>query len=150
MPVSPFMRSKQENQPGGGSVGGRKKRRKQQSTRDRYAHAREDAQLQGLIPTTPEEALTPERVPGSAQGNQPLPELIAEAIRRGWNVPSGMKPHMVDELVQIVLSADMPAKAKIASFNALRMADESQWERDHPELKDGDKRNMPTTVNIRW
>ena len=110
-----------------------KARTARQKLKDRYAHAREDAQLAGLIPTTPEEALKPEAVPSSVQTAAPMPELIAEAIRKGWAVPEDRKPGLVDELLGIIQSVDMPAKVKVAAFNALRQADQAQYERDHPE-----------------
>jgi hypothetical protein len=37
-----------------------------------------------------------------------------------------------DELGTIVTDPDVPAKVKVAAFNALRLADKDQWERDHP------------------
>lgn len=158
MPVSPFSRginTDQEKPERSSSVGGKKRKRKSKPTtstrskkqriKDRYAHSREDAQLAGLIPTSPEESLKPERVDPSVQGSQPLPELIAQAIRKGWAVDDGMKPHLVDELVQIVLDNEMCAKSKIAAFNALRMGDQAQWEKEHPkDVKD----TTPTAINI--
>ncbi len=146
MPVSPFQRAAQEQaeaQPGGGSAagGGKRKRaskptskarRKRQKTKDRYAHAREDAQLEGLIPTTPEEALKPERVPPSAQGEQAMPDLIARAIRSGWKVPEGLKPELVDEMVRVIMDPYAKPKDKIGAFRALQQADRSQWEQENP------------------
>ena len=143
-------------QPEGGSTGGKKRsrskptskaRRKRQSTKDRYAHAREDAQLEGLIPTTPEEALTDERVPPSAQANQPMPGLIAEAIRKGWSVPPGLKPQLVDELIGVILDPEARTKDKIAAFNALRGADRSQWEQDNP-VDAGKAKGAVNTVSV--
>ena len=64
-----------------------KRRSAKQTAKDRYAHAREDAQLLGLIPTPPEEALKSERVDPSTQGAQPLPALICDAMRKGWAGP---------------------------------------------------------------
>ena len=161
MPKSPFQRAAEEglNQPEGSSEGkgeGKrkrcskptsKKRAKKQNTKDRYAHAREDAQLEGLIPTTPEEALKPERVPPSIQSNQAMPGLIAEAIRRGWTVPQGIKPALVDEMVQIILDPERSDKAKVAAFNALRMADRSQWEQDNP-VDAGKAKGATSTVAV--
>ena len=160
MPVSPFQRGAEESrpeQPVEGSSTGRKKRKskptskaraQRQKLKDRYAHAREDAQLAGLIPTTPEEALKPERVPPSVQSSQPLSELVAQAIKKGWAVEEGMKPHLVDEMVRIVLDDNMPAKAKVAAFQALRMADESQWQRDHPEVKPTTKGTGAIAISV--
>lgn len=134
-----------QDKPEGGSVGGKKRRHQRQKLKDRYAHAREDAQLAGLIPTTPEEALKPERVPPSSQSSTPMPELIAQAIRKGWAVDEDMKPHLVQELVDILMSGDTDVKHKIAAFQALRMADRDQHERDNPEK---DKGGAGMTVNI--
>ncbi len=110
-----------------------KARNAKQKLKDRYAHAREDAQLAGLIPTTPEEALKPEVVSPSVQSEVPQPKLIGECIRNGWAVPEERKPELVDELIAILDNPVIPHKIKVAAFNALRMADQAQYERDHPE-----------------
>lgn len=148
MPVSPRGSNDGNNRSAEGGTGSgvsrSSRRHRRQKIRRRYQSAREEAQLAGIEPTVPEGALEPERVPGSAQGSQPLPELVARAIRRGWAVDDGMKPHLVDELVAIVMSDEMPSKAKIAAFNALRMADQHQYERDEPDKKGGEG----TTVNV--
>lgn len=139
-----------------GSQGGRAKRKskptgkaraRKQRTKDRYAHAREDAQLEGLIPTTPEEALKDERVDPAAQGDAPQPALVGEAIRRGWAVPDGLKPHLVDELVGIIMDPAARTKDKVAAFNALRGADRSQWEQDNP-VDAGKAKGASTAVAI--
>lgn len=126
-----------------------KARARKQNTKDRYAHAREDAQLEGLIPTTPEEALKPEQVDPSTQDEQPiLPGMVARAIRQGWNVPESRKPDLVAELIGIIDNPDMPAKVKVAAFNALRLADQTQWERDHPEMMAKMKGQTGSTTNV--
>lgn len=140
MPVAP--RPDGGSQPVGSSDGGKKRRSKSRPTtkrrnerqklKERYAKAREDAQLAGMIPTEPQGALKPERVDPSVQGCQPLSHLVSQAIKRGWAVEDQKKPSLVQEMVDIVMSADMPVKAKIAAFNALRQADESQWTRENP------------------
>lgn len=149
MPVSPGRRFEQERQPdqqpnidGSSEKKGRKRkskptssnRNRKQKLKASYAKAREDAQLAGIIPTTPEGAVRDERVDPTTQSVQPLSELVARAIRQGWSVEDGMKPHLVQEMVSIVLDPDMSAKAKVTAFNALRMADQSQWDRDHPAV----------------
>jgi len=112
-----------------------KARARKQNTKDRYAHAREDAQLEGLIPTTPEEALKPERVDPSTQSEEPTPTtMVIRAATKGWKVPDERKETLVAELIGIIDNPEMPAKVKVAAFNALRLADQSQWERDHPEV----------------
>jgi hypothetical protein len=99
----------------------------------KYARLREECQLAGIIPTVPEGAVRNERVDPALQQEQPLPELIAQAVRHGWAVPEECKPGLVDELQAIVDNPEMPAKVKVAAFNALRLADKDQYERDHPE-----------------
>lgn len=125
-----------------------KKRSATQSLKDRYAHAREDAQLAGLIPTTPEEALKAEAVSPADQTDAPHPELVVEAIRRGWAVPEEKKPKIVDELLAIISSSAEMSKTKVAAFNALRMADQQQYERDNPIVKPGQGGQLPgSTTN---
>ena len=65
--------------------------------------------------------------------NYPELCLVALAVRSGWSTPEEKKSGMVDELIAIVNNPELPAKVKVAAFNALRMADQSQWERDHPD-----------------
>ncbi len=115
-----------------------KKRSATQRIKDRYAHAREDAQLAGLIPTTPEESLGSEVAPPG--DDPPQIGLVAAALRQGWAVPDEVKPALVDELLKIVTAitdeqgeGGVSPKTKVAAFNALRMADQQQYERDYPE-----------------
>lgn len=126
-----------------------KARNHKQEVKQRYSKAREDAQLCGLIPTTPEGAVKPEQVSPGKQEDAPLPNLISQAIRCGWAVPEDRKPELVDELIKILDDPNMPAKVKVAAFNALRLADQQQYERDHPELagklKSGGLMGGPTT-----
>ncbi len=167
MPVSPFRRAAEEElvgKPDGsslaGSEGKKKKRKskpttsrraKKQKVRETYAKSREEAQLLGVIPTTPEGAVRNEVVPPSSQGAQPLSELVAQAIRKGWATRDEIKPELVDEMVKIVLDPEMSAKNKVASFNALRMADQAQYERDHPNQRGAVNVNIDAstkTVNL--
>lgn len=99
----------------------------------RYSSAREEAQLADVIPVSPDGAVRDERVPASVQEEQPLSDLIEEAIRKGWDVPEERKPFYVDELAGIIEDPDRSARDKIAAFNALRMADKDQYERDNPD-----------------
>ena len=124
-----------------------KRRSKKQKIRETYAKAREDAQLIDVIPTTPEGAIRDERVPPCAQGSQSMPVLIAEAIRRGWAVPDGIKPQLVDEMVAVILDPERSDKAKVAAFNALRAADRSQWEQDNP-VDAGKAKGATSTVAV--
>lgn len=111
-----------------------KRRNAKQKLKDRYAHAREDAQLAGLIPTTPEEALKSEVVDPATQGEQSLPGITRSAMRRGWAVPEHLKPALVDEMVDVITGKNATPVEKVMSFNALTKADKDQWTRDNPEL----------------
>ncbi len=124
-----------------------KARSTKQEVRERYAKAREDAQLTGLIPTTPEgSARNNEVVKPTSQSDAPQPALIEEAIRRGWAVPEEKKPKLVDELLEIIESQTELSKVKVAAFRALLIADKDQHERDHPELSKG-KGGVSVEVN---
>jgi hypothetical protein len=112
-----------------------KHRQRKQKVKETYAKAREDAQLCGVIPTEPVGAVRDERVPPCAQSEdvRALPALVAEAVRAGWATPEERKPGLVDDLAAILGDSTQPAKVRIAAFNALRLADKDQYERDHPE-----------------
>lgn len=123
------------------------RRRKQlQRRKKRYMELREELTLAGVIPTEPAGAIRDERVDPATQGGQALPALIGEAIRKGWAVPEEKKPGFVDELGAIIENPEESNKVKVAAFNALRMADKDQWERDHPEV--GTTEKGPTTLNV--
>lgn len=134
---------------GDGKHSSRSSRRyERQQLAKNYSQLREKAQLAGLIPTLPEESLQPERVDKRQQSDQPLPELVARAIRAGWATPDDKKPELVDELVKIIEDMELPAKVKVAAFNALRMADQTQYERDHPEVKGAGGGAHPINVSV--
>ncbi len=160
MPTSPSKRAADEglNESDGRSTAGSgKAKRKPKPTKPatnrknkvkaRYAKAREEAQLAEVIPTTPDGAVRDERVPLSAQSGPPLTGIIIQAIRNGWATSDEIKPQLVEEMVKIVLDPYMRVKDKTAAFNALRMADQTQWERDHPE-EAGKARGGATNVSI--
>jgi hypothetical protein len=147
MPVSPFQRAMQEPDElpsESGPTHGKKKRKDRQAKRKQYQELREDLQLSGDIPTMPEGAIRDERVDPSTQGTQPMSQLIMEAIRKGWEVDDDIKPELIQEMVKIVMDPEMSVKAKIGAFQALRMADQAQWERDNPTMRD----RGASTVNI--
>lgn len=115
---------------------GKKKRKDRQRKRRLFQMVREDLQLSGDLPTTPEGGLRPEVVPPDTQqegGAAELPKLVKQAIREGWATPNDARIRHVDELSAIIDDPDQQAKVKIAAFNALRLADKDQWERDNPE-----------------
>ena len=68
------------------------KRNRRNKLKKRYAKAREDAQLAGLIPTTPGGAVRDERVDPRSQGCQQLPQLVRQALKNDWNTPDEAKP----------------------------------------------------------
>lgn len=108
-------------------------RKKKQRLRAAYSAIREEAQLAGVIPTTPEGGVRNEVVDPKTQSEQVFPSLVSGAIRRGWAVPEEKKPGLVDEMIAVVENDDESSKTRIAAFNALRLADTTQYERDHPE-----------------
>jgi hypothetical protein len=75
---------------------GRKKRKRRQRCKERYAKAREDAQLSGIIPTVPEGAVRNEVAPVAPA--PPLPHLVRAAIKNDWPTLDCAKPGIVDSL----------------------------------------------------
>ncbi len=98
-------------------------RRKLQRHKRRFMELREELMLAGEIQVEPSGAIRDERVDPADQSAQALPALISEAVRRGWNVPEGKKPQLIDEMIEVVENPEESAKNKIAAFNALRTAD---------------------------
>lgn len=102
----------------------------------RYSKAREEAQLAGVIPTTPDGAVRPEQVNPVLQGDGAsvlLPKLALQAIREGWATLPAEAAEVVQELISVVRNPDYKVKDRISAANALRLMDQMQWERDHPE-----------------
>lgn len=123
-------------------------RNSKQNIMQRYTKAREDAQLAGLIPTTPEAAIDSERVDPLAQATAALPELVRQALRESWATPDSAKPAIIaallapffreEEIVSqdgTVVKVKPSAKTLMELANTLRMLDQQQYERDHPEAK---------------
>lgn len=105
---------------------GAKRKRLQQAKRN-YMAQREDAQLAGDIPTTPEGALRDERVP--VQADAPMPELVRLAIQRGWEVSEEGKRKCVADLVAAVRDPDTREALRVRCFQAILLADRTQRER---------------------
>lgn len=124
------------------------RRNRKQKVKETYTKAREEAQLLDIIPTTPEGAIRPERVDSATQENAPQIEILKQAIRQGWAVPEERKARHVDEMSNILDAVEVPAKVKVAAFQALRMADKDQYERDHPEETAKAKKGSAVTVNV--
>lgn len=105
-------------------------RKAKQEARRKYVIQREDAQLSGKEPTTPE---------GAARGNErvpigpdaPMPELVSLAIRRGWNTSEEGKQKCVADLVAAIRDPDTRESLRIRCFQALLLADKAQREQDN-------------------
>lgn len=123
-------------------MSGRAKRRHaRQKLKEKYAKVREDAQLAGLIVTTPEGAVRDERVStGAAQ----LPAVIREALANNWATPDVAKPAIVANLLEPFFTREVgpdgnpvppDRKQLIELAKVLKLLDQTQHERDHPEEK---------------
>jgi hypothetical protein len=136
-----------------------KGRNKRKKLKARYSKLREDAQLHGLIETSPEGAVRCEVVDPASQDEQQIPSLDREAIRRGWAVPEEKKPQLVDRLMEPFFKDDtiITKEGQVMTvapdrhllkenFKALALADRMQWERDHPE--EAGKAKGKTEVNV--
>lgn len=129
------------------------RRNRRQKIKAGYAKMREDAQLAGVIETTPEGAVRSEVVDPASQGSQALPDIAMMAIegdRKGtWKVPDSEKAKLVDEMVCIIQSFGedaAPHVVKVMAFNALTKADQLQYERDNPDAAGRAKGS--TNVNV--
>jgi hypothetical protein len=140
-----------------------KRRAEEQQVKDRYAHARDDAQRLGLIQTTPEEALVPERVDPATQQVEDTSALDRRAINQGWRVPDPVKTKVIERLAEpffsdrIIINGKgeevrVPHDPKLLTENArvLLKADQHQYERDHPDLAGKAKGggNQQLNVNV--
>lgn len=110
------------------------RRNKRQGVKAKFAKVREEAQLLGIIETTPEGAVRNEVVDPATQGSQPLPGLVGKAIRNGWATPEHKKAEIVDELIGIVTGEETDPFVKVSAARVLQQGDKDQWERDNPEL----------------
>jgi len=150
MPVSPAKKTDQQPE---GSTAKKGKNHQTTSRRNRnkkikasYAKAREDAQLAGVIPTEPVGAVRDERVDPRTQGCQQLPARVREALRQNWSTPDEAKPGVVGALLEPFFAQDTfldkdgnqvkvpPNRGLLIELaKTLRMLDQTQFERDHPE-----------------
>ena len=123
------------------------KRHNIQELRREYAITRENAQLAGIIPVTPEGAVRDERVDTRLQGCQQLPKLVQQALRDNWSVPDIAKAAIIGSLLQPFYTQDTivdangntvvvpPNRALLMELaKTLKMLDNVQYERDNPEL----------------
>lgn len=123
------------------------RRNLRQKLKAQYARIREDAQLAGVIETTPQGAARNEVVDPRLQGCQQLPELIRQALKECWAVPDSAKPGIIGALLEPFFSNDIvldkdgnqvrvaPSRTLLIELaRTLKMLDQTQFERDHPEL----------------
>lgn len=108
-----------------------KRRRKRQELKERYMKVREDAQLADLVPTTPEGAVRNE---AALTADVQLPELVRQGLRESWATPDCAKGAVVANLLEPFFREERP-EPKILNELAktLRLLDQTQFERDHPE-----------------
>jgi hypothetical protein len=123
-----------------------KNRRSRQKLKERYSKAREEAQLHGIIPTSPEGALRDERVSAQTQSKQDTSGLERKAINSGWAVPEEKKPEIVERLIEKVTNPGASAKEVALNARVLLMADKEQWERDN--IEEARKRAGGSNVNL--
>jgi hypothetical protein len=124
---------------------GRNTRKARQHKKKLYQQIREDLQLSGDLPTVPEGGLKPEAVDPSCQSRAALPSLVRQGLKEGWGTPDSAKPDIVAALLEPFYQDDVvldengqqvivkpPRKLLLQLANALRVLDQTQWERDHP------------------
>ncbi len=126
-----------------------KNRNKRKRLKVKYSELREEAQLRGLIPTVPEGAIRSEVVDPSTQDEQPQHGILRQAIKGDWSVPDEKKRLIIDKLLEPFEDTSEEVDRYLLKENAktLILADQRQWERDHPELKKGTEVNVGVQVN---
>src|SRR5678816_582001 len=131
------------------STAGGKKRKQKQSTKERYAKAREQAQIEGVIATTPEGAVRDERVDPATQDEQRFPGLDRMAIRndgKGWEANEHIRRKVVEVCAEVLFEkrtvvaldgsvVEVPPDryAQMQAAKTLMLGDKQQWERENPE-----------------
>lgn len=131
----------------------RKGRKQRQGIKERYAKAREDAQLAGLIPVSSEGAVRPEVVNPATQTEQKIPSIdrlaALQGDAQGWGLSNASRQAVVRRLMEPIIEEPqyyidretgqrimIPPDRHLIKENAkvLVIADQRQWERDNPEL----------------
>lgn len=143
-----------DNTEGSSGKGRKRKSKPTNSTRNRrqkikanYAKAREDAQLAGLIPTTPEGAVRSEQVNPNTQREPALPDIVRTSLKEGWATPDSAKPRIVASLLEAFYNDELvidesgkihyvkPSRKLLNELaKTLLILDKTQFERDNPEL----------------
>lgn len=171
MPTSPFQRGVNEQPDSRSTAGSGKAKRKPKPTssaknrkkkiKKRYSSAREEAQLAGVIPTTPDGAVRDERT-YSVDPLRGLPETVRQALKENWATPGTAKPAIIAALLRPFFNdtkvldsdgklVDIPASPKLLNELAktIIQLDQRQYERDNPEAAGKAKgASMPVGVSI--
>ena len=150
-----------------------KRRNAKQKIKKRYAKSREDAQLAGVIETSPEGAVRAERVDPLSQDAQRFPGLDRAAILnegRGWSTPEHVKRKAVEQAAEVLFEKKTVFKTvvnpdgttttvevvlppdrneQLAAIKVLLLGDQKQHERDNPvDGGAGSKAGSGVTVNV--
>lgn len=143
-----------DEQGDGSSLGGKRKskptskrRNERQKLKQAYSKAREEAQLAGIIPTTPEGAVRPEQVNPNNQRVPALPDIVRQALKEGWATPDSAKPAIVAALLEPFFNDELvvdetgkvhlvrPSRKLLNELaKTLRILDQTEYERKFPEL----------------
>jgi hypothetical protein len=108
-----------------------KARRRRQKLKRQYARLREDCQLEGIIETTPSDALRDERTPVAP--DPPFPHLVRQALREGWDVPNASKPKVVGDLLAAFYDREADPALLVRLARLLLLLDQLQYDINHPE-----------------
>lgn len=140
-----------------------KGRNKKQKLKEQYSKLREDAQLHGVIPTTPEGAVRDERVDPATQGEADTFDVVCQAATRGWASSEQVKRQAVNKIAEILYEGPQTVVTKdgrevvvppdrnvmIKAVNVLLTADQRQYERDNPaEAGKAKGGGQGTVVNV--
>lgn len=139
------------------------RRNERQKLKEKYAKTREDAQLAGIIPTTPEGALKSERTP-SRDPLDGLPELVKKALRENWSTPDEAKKAIVASLLYPFFNETeiIDANGNVVNVRpspkllnelarTLQLLDQTQFARDNPEAAGkarGGGMTVPVAVSV--
>lgn len=149
-----------------------KRRNAKQKIKKRYAKSREDAQLAGVIETSPEGAVRAERVDPLTQDAQRFPGLDRLAILgegKGWSTPEHVKRKAVEQAAEVLFEKKTVFKTvvnpdgttttvevvlppdrneQLAAIKVLLLGDQKQYERDNPSGDTSSKTGNGVTVNV--
>ena len=137
---------------------GKTKNRKKK-IKNRYSAAREEAQLAGVIPTTPDGAVRDERT-HSVDPLDGLPALVRQALKEQWDTPGKAKQAIMAQLLTPFFN-EVEVMDKDGNIRHIRPSpkllnelartilalDQTQWERDNP-VAAGQAKGASSTVAV--